>query len=453
MGLAVSIKTAENREKGGAMKALRVKRISMTMISPILFCFLCFLTLARSVDAQTKTVNDVTTVAIGINVPLTGSYADQGKDEQMAYELAIEKINSAGGVLGKKIVPVLRDTKTNAKVAKENAIELIEKHGIVMLTGGSSSAEAVAQSAVCQERGIIFMAALTHSDATTGFDTLASGFTVQTAHRNTFRWYFNAWMTGKALAPYLVQRMKKGSSYFYITSDYTWGHSLEKSTRWVTELAGSDTVGSVLTPLGKTDYSSELTQAQKAKPDVLVLVLFGNDVVQALKQAQAMGLKNKMKIVVPLMELGMAHGAGFDAMAGVLATKNWYWGLQDRFPGTKQFVDAFRSKYGKPPGSSAACAWVAIHEWAAAVKRANSFAANKIVPELEGHKFTLLKDEEQWRDWDHQVISSVFIVEGKPKGEAKDEWDLFKIIGEKKGIEVMQSREENPVTLEPLPKQ
>jgi len=73
--------------------------------------------------------------------------------------------------------------------------------------------------------------------------------------------------------------------------------------------------------------------------------------------------------------------------------------------------------------------------------------SEKLIKALEEHKFTLLKDQEEWRDWDHQAISSVFIVQGKSKNER----DLLKIVSEKKRIDVVMSREENPVILEPLP--
>jgi ABC-type branched-subunit amino acid transport system substrate-binding protein len=390
-------------------------------------------------------------VVIGLNVPLTGSYSDQGKDEEMAYKLAIEQINAKGGVLGKKIEYILKDTKTDAPTAKQNAMDLIRQNNAVMVTGGSSSAEAVAQGDVCQELGVVFMAALTHSNATTGHDKLKSGQGIQKAHRHTFRWYFNAWMTAKALAPYLVGKINKNATFYYITSDYTWGHSLEESMKWRTELAGCDTIGAVRVPLGSKDFKKELIAAQKKEPDVLVMVLFGNDMVTALKQANQMGLKKKTQIVVPLMELNMAHGAGIEAMEGILSTVNWYWDLGNRFPGTKQFVGAFNARYKKMPGESAACAWVAIHEWASAVERAGSFESARVIKALEGRKFTLLKDQEEWREWDHQAISSVFIVQGKSKVESKSEWDLLKIVGEKKGVDVIMSREENPVILEPLP--
>ena len=391
------------------------------------------------------------TVKIGVNVPLTGSYSDQGKDEKRAYELAVERINAQGGILGKKLTLIVMDTQTNARTASKNAIKMIREHNVAMMTGGSSSAVAIAQSDVCQKYGVVFMAALTHSNATTGHMHLDKWSTVQKAHRHTFRWYFNAWMTSEALVPFMINNYGKSAKYHYITADYTWGHTLEESLRRGTELAGCETMGTVLTPLGSRTFAPELAKAGESEANVLVLLLFGRDMVTALKEADSMGLKEKMQIVVPLMELNMAYGAGAKAIEGVVATKNWYWGLKDKFPGSKEFVDAFRAKYNKAPGSAAASAWVAIYQWVDAARRAGSFASDSVIKALEGHKFTLLKGEEQWRDWDHQAISSVFIVRGKKASESRDRWDLLEILEEVEGAKVMRSREQNPVTLEKLP--
>ena len=87
-------------------------------------------------------------VVIGLNVPISGSYRDQGKDEEMAYKLAIDRINAEGGVLGKKIEFVLKDTKTDPKVAKQNTVELIRQHATEMVTGGSSRSFALDESDV-----------------------------------------------------------------------------------------------------------------------------------------------------------------------------------------------------------------------------------------------------------------------------------------------------------------
>ena len=113
------------------------------------------------------------TVLFGLNVPLSGAYAPQGEDELKAYKLAIEMINDTGGMLGKKVVYSVRDTRTNGVTARENARSFIQE-GAVMITGGSSSACAIAQSEECQKAGVVFMAGLTHSVIPGRFPATAS---------------------------------------------------------------------------------------------------------------------------------------------------------------------------------------------------------------------------------------------------------------------------------------
>ncbi len=379
------------------------------------------------------------TVMIGINVPLTGAYSLQGEDELKAYKLAIKKLNDKGGILGKRIVYSVKDTKTNAEVARQNAKEFIES-GVVMMTGGSSSAVAIAQSEECQKKGVIFMAALTHSNATTGKDK----------HRHCFRWYNNGHQTAEAMAQTLVEKFGKDAKYAYLYADYTWGQTVQKSMQKVTEGFGSTTVLNQSTKLGAKSYISGLLKAKKAKPDVLVLVHFGGDMINCLKQVTQLKLREKMAIVVPLMEIHMAHPLGPEIMQGVITSMCWYHGLSEQFEGSKKFVQAFEKEYKKKPGNAAASSWVAIFQYADAVKRAKSFNHIKVIKALEGHKFKLLGDKEYWRDWDHQGIHPTYVAVGKKPSESKNEWDLFHIISSKKGENLARTRKENPVKLEPL---
>ncbi len=379
------------------------------------------------------------TVLFGVNVPLSGSYILQGEDQLKAYKLAIDEINKSGGVLGKKVVYSVKDTRTSANAARENAKALIAE-GAVMISGGASSAVAIAQSEVCQEAGVVFMAGLTHSNDTTGKD----------AHRHCFRWYNNGHQTAKAMSNILIDKFGAQARYAYLYADYTWGKTVQQSMQKVVEAAGAATVLNASTELGQKSFISALLKARQADPDVLVLVHFGNDMVNCLKQAHQLRLKDKMAIVVPLMELHMAHGVGPEIMQGVLTSMCWYHGLSERFEGSKKFVDLFEKAYNKKPGNAAAAAWVAVFEYADAVKRAGSFDNVAVIKALEGHKFTLLLDEEYWRDWDHQGIHPTYVAVGKTPAESKNEWDLFNIIAEKSGEELARTREENPVKLEPL---
>ena len=379
------------------------------------------------------------TVMFGINVPLTGAYAKQGEDQLKAYKLAIKQVNDQGGVLGKKVVFTVKDTKTSPDTARENTKELI-KDGAIMITGGSSSAVAIAQSEECQKAGVVFMAGLTHSNATTGSQ----------AHRHCFRWYNNGHQTAKAMAQTLLDKFGQDAKYAYIYADYTWGQTVMNSMQTVLEKAGCQTVLKEPTKLGEKSYVSALLKAKKAKPDVLVLVHFGSDMVNCLKQVNQLKLRDSMAVVVPLMELHMAHEVGPEIMQGIITSMCWYHGLADKYEGSKKFVQAFEKEYGKKPGNAAAVAWVDIFQYTDAVKRAGTFDHVAVIKALEGYKFTFLVDEEYWRDWDHQGIHPTYVAIGKTPAESKDEWDLFTIIAERKGEEVARTREENPVKLEPL---
>ncbi len=381
------------------------------------------------------------TVLFGLNVPLSGAYSQQGEDELRAYKLAIKEINDAGGVLAKKIVYMVGDTETNAEVARQNAKEMISE-GAIMITGGSSSAVAIAQGEECEKAGVVFMAALTHSNATTG----------KNAHRHTFRWYNNGHQTANAMAQTLLDKFGKQAKYAFIYADYTWGKTVLKSLKDVVERAGCTTVLTLPTILGTKSYISPLLKARKAKPDVLVLIHFGGDMISALKQVTQLRLREEMEVVVPLMELHMAHGVGPEIMQGIYTSMCWYHGLADEHQGSKEFVEKFEKAYGKKPGNAAAVAWVDIFQYADAVNRAGSFDHSKVIKALEGHEFSLLLNQkEYWRDWDHQGIHPTFVAVGKSPAESKNEWDLFTIIAKKEGEDVARTREENPVQLETLP--
>ncbi|WP_051305353.1 substrate-binding protein [Desulfogranum mediterraneum] len=378
-------------------------------------------------------------VLIGLNVPLSGAYSRQGEDQLRAYRLAIKILNSQGGILGREVVYSVRDTKTKAGVARNNALDLIRDEA-VMITGGSSSASAIAQAEVCQQEGVVFMAGLSHSNATTGRD----------GHRHSFRWFNNGHQTAKAMAGLLADKFGDGAGYVFLYADYTWGQTVQQSLQQVVEGAGARTILKMPTKLGTKSFISLLLRAQKARPDVLVLVLFGQDMINCLKQVTLLNLRSEMAVVVPLMELNMAHSLGAEVMQGVITSMPWYHGMAQRYEGSRRFVDLFEARYQKKPGSSAATAWVNIFQYAAAVERARSFDAQKVIEALEGHRFQLLGEEEYWRSWDHQGIHPTYIAVGKSPAASRDEWDLFEIISSKQGEELARSREENPVALEPF---
>ena len=365
------------------------------------------------------------TVTLGFNVPQTGPYADEGNDELLAQQLAVEHLNGEGdggclntftskalkgnGILGKKVTFVTGDTQTKSDAARASAKSMIEKDGAIMINGGSSSGVAVAVQGLCQEAGIIFMAGLTHSNDTTGKDKKANGF----------RHFFNAYMSGAALAPVLEKVYGKERRAYHLTADYTWGWTQQESIQQATEGVGWQTVNNVLTPLASTDFSSYIAPVINAGADVLVLNHYGGNMVNSLTNAIQFGLLDKQvngkdfAIVVPLYSELMAAGAG-ENIKGVYGSMNYNWQLDNE--GSKQFVKSFGEKYGKPPSNSAQTCYAQVLLYADACERAGTFNPCGVVEALEGFEFDGLGNGKTlYRADDHQCFKDVLVVRGAEK--------------------------------------
>ena len=381
---------------------------------------------------------DAKSIKFGFNVPQTGAYADEGADELRAYKLAVKHLNGEGdggmlntmkplalkgnGVLGKKVEYVTGDTQTKSDAARASAKRMIEKDGVLMVTGGSSSGVAIAVQGLCQEMGTIFMAGLTHSNDTTGKDKRRYGF----------RHFFNAYMSGAALGPVLEKEYGKDRQAYHLTADYTWGWTQEESIKNTTEALGWKTTKTVKTTVGAGDFSQYITPVLNSGADVLILNHYGKDMINSLTQAIQFGLKDKQvngknfEIVVPLFSRLMAQGAG-ENIKGILGTTNWNWSLQDA--GSQAFVKSFGQEYGFPPSMAAHTCYVQALLYADACERAGSFYPPEVIKALEGFEFDGMGNGPTlYRAEDHQCFKDVLVVRGNQNPTSQ--FDLLEVVQE-----------------------
>ncbi|RED49910.1 substrate-binding protein [Aestuariispira insulae] len=376
------------------------------------------------------------TVKFGFNVPQTGPYADEGADELRAYLLAVKHLNGEGdggmlntmkplslkgnGILGKKVDFVTGDTQTKSDAARASAKRMIEKDGVTMFSGGSSSGVAIAVQSLAQEMGVVFMCGLTHSNDTTGKDRRRYGF----------RHFFNAYQSGAALGPVLKDEMGTERRAYHLTADYTWGWSQEESIKNTTEGLGWETVNTVKTPVGAGDFSQYITPVLNSGADVLILNHYGKDMVNSLTQAVQFGLRDKQvngknfEIVVPLFSRLMAQGAG-DNIKGILGSTNWNWTLQDE--GSKAFVKSFGQEYGFPPSQAAHTCYVQTLLYANACEMAGTFYPPEVIKALEGFNFDGMGNGPTlYRAEDHQCIKDVLVVRGN--ANPSSQFDLLEVV-------------------------
>jgi len=379
------------------------------------------------------------TLKIGLNYPQTGRYKDQGLQQRLGAFLAVDEINRAGGVMGQPLELVVRNSRGEPDQGAQNTAELIDREGAQMVFGGVSSAVAISSGKAARDRNRLYFGTLTYSNATTGSE----------GHSHMFREPYNAWMTAKALSQYL-NRHHADQNYFYITADYTWGWSVEESVRKFSNTEDTEQHKGVKTPFPRaliTDFRVALEQAAESDAEVLMLVLFGDDMVRALNAAYEMGLIKRMQVVVPNLTLGMARQVGPTIMEGVVGAAPWVWNLpyENNYQRGKDFVEAFSSRYEMRPSSSAASAYSIVYQYKAAVERAGTTNTRAVIRELEGHRYSFLKDEQYWRAFDHQNVQTVYVVKVKPREKIMaDQFssDYFDIIDSMPGDEAAQTREE-----------
>jgi branched-chain amino acid transport system substrate-binding protein len=363
-------------------------------------------------------------ITLGLNYPRTGPYKQEGLAQMRGALLAIDELNAQGGVLGRTLRLSSKDTASRPAKAVKN-VDQLASEGASMLFGGASSAVAIASSKRAAQHGLLYFGTLTYSNDTTGKD----------GHRYMFRECNNAWMSARVLGQYLSKNLPD-KRYFYVTSDYTWGHTSESSLRQSTGSADSSQHPGlkVAFPGARlADYQDALTQAAASNAEVLALVLFGEDLVRAMRIAKDLGLTERMQIVAPNLTQSIIEQAGPDLMEGVIGTEPWTWrvpALEKSVRG-EAFVKTFSQRYAMYPSSSAASAYSIVYQWADAAKRAKSLDSEALIKALEGHQYQLLKDSQTWRTLDHQNLQTVYAVKVKTRAEVlKDplKQDYFEIV-------------------------
>ncbi|CAM5213962.1 ABC-type branched-subunit amino acid transport system substrate-binding protein OS=Castellaniella defragrans OX=75697 GN=HNR28_003592 PE=3 SV=1 [Castellaniella defragrans] len=305
---------------------------------------------------------------------LTGPYSAQGTEQKNGYQLAADQLNEGSelvrkispltkkGVMGKTLKLGFADSETKPNTAVQAATRFIHDNKGMMIAGSTSSAVAIALEKVCNREHTPYFTAISGSNETTGVD----------CQRYGFRLCYFAYMACKAIAPVAAKEFGKNRKAAYLTPDYTYGHTTTASMKEFSEKEGWKTVTNQVHPLGAKDYSSYLINIANTDADVLVVVAYGADAANAIKQAKQFGLLDKMKVVVPYMSAFLEKEIGAELMQGALVGHGFWWTMEDTYPVAKDFVTAYKKKYNAMPRDSALYAYLATVLWADAVERARA---------------------------------------------------------------------------------
>jgi len=378
-------------------------------------------------------------VKIGHVIPLTGFLAMTGSYGDLGAKLAVEEINSKGGVLGRPLEMITEDD-VNPGVAVQKARKLIDKDRVHALFGTVNSACALAISDVCQQNRLLFINTGSNSDEIRG----------ARCHRYTFCVEGSNTQYVSAIGRWLIRR-KKLNRWYILVADYAFGHDLYRcSKRLLTEHEGQEIAHDMI-PTGTTDFSAYMIKIRNAKPDLVFSCLAGADITNFLKQYKEFG--SKIEVAGGAMDTALAWPVGPDAMTGVFPLP---WHHKIDAPGVREFNAAFDQKFGKPPENQAWGDYVAVKVITAAMEKAKTTDSRVLVKTLENFQFDGMKGRPLYfRDWDHQLMMPMYVVRAKKKAEMKDKWDIWhaeeEVPGKKESLETIAlARKDSECKLEPI---
>ena len=350
-------------------------------------------------------------VKIGFITDMAGLYADI--DGPAGAEMVKWAAQDFGGkVLGRPIEVLTADHQNKADVASSKAREWIDKDGLSMLIGGTQSATAIAMSKVMAEKKRPFIAIGAGSARLTNED--CSPYSVHYAYDTV--------ALSKVAGSALVKAGNK--TWFFLTTDYAFGHSLEADASKVVKANGGSVVGAVRAPLNASDFSSFLLQAQASKAQILALANAGGDTINSMKAAKEFGITKTMKVAGLLVFINDVHSLGLANTEGLQLADSWYWNQDDA---SRKFAKRFFEKYKRMPSSLQAADYSATTQYLKAVQTAGTTDSDKVMSTLKSMKIDDFYNKGQIRA-DGRMIHDMYLFEVKSAKDSITPWDYYKTI-------------------------
>ena len=344
-------------------------------------------------------------IKIGILDPLSSPYKTSSIHDVHGANVAVDLFNKNGGVLGRPVAILEADDASNVQTALKAATKFIKEDRVDFLMGTFNGDVALAVADLAKKENKLFMVTGAHVMELTG-----SG-----CNSHTFVFMPNANMLAKAVAPHLVKAY--GTKCYMVTADTVDGKASLAAMTDALKANGAEILGNTVTPFGTTDFTAALTEAKNAKPTLIVLNLYGWDLVNALKAYAKLELA-KEKIGVGGMISGEQIGRplGYANNAGIWGL---IWDPKINTDSSKRFIQGVIDKYNHTPTSRCYLGYAAMTQILEAVRRAGTTDTAAVIKALEGHEFDGCKvGKSYFRAWDHQHVQDVLVGEafGKELG-------------------------------------
>lgn len=387
------------------------------------------LALGVGTSASAQVSGDV--VKIGFITDVSGLYSDiDGQGGAEAIKMAVADFG--GTVLGKKIEVLSADHQNKPDIAASKSREWFDQQGVDMLIGGTNSGANLAMAKIAAEKKKPLIVIGAGSARLTNED--CSPYTIHYAYDTVAL----AKGTGSAVVK------QGGKSWFFLTADYAFGHSLESDTANVVKAAGGTVLGAVRHPLSASDFSSFLLQAQSSKAQILGMANAGGDTINTVKAANEFGITKTMKLAGLLVFINDVHSLTLPLTQGMYLTDSWYW---DQSPDSRKWAKRYFDKMKKMPSSLQAADYSAALQYLNAVKAAGTDDPDQVLAKLKSAKINDMYTSNGTIRPDGRMIHEMYLMQVKSPAESKYPWDYYKVVQAIPGEQAFTTKAESKCAL------
>ena len=390
--------------------------------------------LAAAAGARAQISDDV--VKIGVLTDLSGPASDAtGQGSVTAAEMAVEDFG--GTVAGKPIKVISANHQLKADVGAAIARQWYDDEQVDLILDVPVSAVGLAVQEVSRQKQKLFITESTGTDLFTGKNCSPYGM----------QWAFDTHALATGTAKAVTQR--GGKSWFFLTADYAFGHSLEADASKVAQANGAQVVGAVNFPFNSPDLTSFVLQAQASKAKIIGIAAGPPDNTNAIKIGGEFGLfQGGQQMAGLLILITDVHGLGLKSAQGLLLTTSFYWDMDDK---TRAWSKRFFDKLHKMPTMWQAGTYSAVAHYLAAIKATGTDAPLTVAAKM---RETPIEDffarHGRLRE-DGLMVHDLYLVEVKKPEESKQPWDYYKVLQTVPGDEAFPRLEDEdcPITKKP----
>ena len=352
-------------------------------------------------------------IKIGMLSDRSGIYADiNGEGSAIAARMAAEEFGNA--VNGTKIEIIVGDHQNKADIAANLARQWIDTEKVDVVADVPNSAAALAVQGITRDKKRLFLMSGPGSTDLTGKECSPYGF----------QWTWDNHAVASATARALVEQGRK--SWFFITADYAFGHSLEAEAVNTVKQLGGSVKGSVRHPLGASDFSSYLLQAQASGADVVAFANAGGDTINGVKQAAEFGIpQGGQTLAGLLLNVNDIHALGLETAQSLMFANSFYWDMTDE---TRAWSKKFEERTGRKPSMNQAGVYSAVRHYLQAVKEAGTDDTDKVAARMRSMPITDMMMKDAKIAANGRIFNDMYLAQVKTPAESKYAWDYFKIV-------------------------